>query len=795
MVFLVDLIVAPMTIKAESVPLILQAILVLWDDQNTLVQEQAREMLVHLIHELVITKIPHQMQDTYSSKKDTIEEFVDAVRYHEASVIWQYKDMAGRDEQWNMRHDFGDEKRVPLSMPKVTSQVVEIFAFVYPNIQERLARVSLSWGTLCPVKHAACRSLQIFRCILVPLDKEMLENILARISNTLSNEGSDVQIFSMEMLTTIKNIIAALEPAALLNYPHLYWTICACLGTVYEREFLVSLDMLNKLLPKLNFNDPAVVKLIRNAKPSGWQGAFEGVTPLLYKGLRSEMSLNKTLCALNTLATLPDIDLVGIHTRLLFTILANLPKFLQSFEDSSVIGDCFETAQILLGVAEAQQKYQISKVLKGFAQQIYVTGANFLSQMLATLRQEYFPTWELRVLIFVIGLLTNNLSWYKVKALEVVRVLMKDVDTRRSEISDCGPDLISPILRLLRTHLCPQAMSILDNVTAMADTPLTKQHMRMSTATPGQQRKETANVQSLYGIPEETGWSQPMPAHYSEITKANMQLIFQEFARSNASAVNAVSTPEVEFHPEEDIEASYFALDRTDTFGMQDTMTEDLSEGGMGDLLTKLNSLDDFFDETLDPNHDVSNRYSTLTAIPYSSDPDTGAEVYDQETAPILERTLARTASTSSLHGQIAERSYPIVMTPTAFTPSTSSVNSSISGAPSRPGLHLRSVTSPANNITKSAQQATEFFSDDDTEEGTFSEDERSTGHVAANDSRLLGTTSLRRGTSTFRKIASGLEGKDYKQKGLLRAQSRSHGHSPHSPSVPKVPEAFLHHF
>ncbi|KAL9102959.1 MAG: hypothetical protein Q9163_001946 [Psora crenata] len=791
LVFLVDLIVAPMTVKSENVPLLLQGILVLWDNQISLVQEQAREMLVHLIHELVITKIPQDMAEVYASKRNALEAFVESVRHHEPGVVWQYRERVAKYEEWNARDDAEDDKRVPAAMPEVAAQVVEIFGIVYPDIQDRLARISLSWGTSCSVRHAACRSLQIFRCVLVPLDRPMLSDILARISNTVVHEADDVQTFSMEMLTTVKSIIAALEPAELLQYPHLFWTTCACLDTIFEREFVVTLGMLDKLLPKLNLTDPAVVKLLRSAKPSKWQGTFEGVTPLVYKGLKSEMSLATSLRVLDSLVSLPDIDLIGNHTRLLFTILANLPRFLQSFVEKSKVNECIQTADILSAVAEAQAKHQVSIALNTFGRRGYTSSGEFLSRILATLRTEYFPTWELKVLIFVIGLLTNRLRWYKLQAMEVLRVLITDVDTRRSEISNCGPDLISPLLRLLQTEFCPQAISILDHISVMSETPLSKQHMRMSMAGLGSGsisvRKEYEKTQSLYGIPEETGWSIPMPAIRSNTTRTNMQLIYQECANPSVPAAEAIPTPEIELDPEDDPEASYFSLERSDTIRTEDAMIESSLEGGMSELLTKLNSLNDFFDETLDANNDASNHYSGITAILYNSEPDTGAEIYDHETTPILQKTLARTASISSIHNNATERSYPTVMTPTAFKPPILP-----NTAPTRPSLHSRSVTSPANNLAKaSTSNVPELLSDEEADE-IFSEDERSTGHAAANDSRLLGSTSLRRGNSTMRKMAPGLEGKDYKQRGLLRAQSRGHNQAPGSPMVPKVPDAYL---
>ena len=53
MIFLVDLMVAPVTLVLEDVVKLLHVVLILWEHYTLTVQEQAREMLVHLIHELI----------------------------------------------------------------------------------------------------------------------------------------------------------------------------------------------------------------------------------------------------------------------------------------------------------------------------------------------------------------------------------------------------------------------------------------------------------------------------------------------------------------------------------------------------------------------------------------------------------------------------------------------------------------------------------------------------------------------------------------------------------------------
>ena len=793
MIFLVDLMVSPTNLSPENVPLLLQAVTVLWDHYTLLVQDQAREMLVHLIHELIIRRID---EDSTTPNKQAIENFVESIRQRESNVVWAY-------EEWNGKDELDDSNRVPASMINVTEQVVDIFAIAYPDIQTQWAKTCLSWATSCPVRHIACRSFQVFRCILTSLDRLMLSDILARLSNTIVDKLPDVQIFSLEILTTLRTIIEAIDQEHLLSYPLLFWATCACLETVYEQEFLETLLILEKLLEKLNLNDPAVVTLLEKAKPERWQGSFEGIAPLVYKGLKSDASLGRSLSMLDTIVSLPDNSLVGSPSRLLFVTLANIPCLMHSFDDATKKNECLRSAQILSTVAESQAESQknqeiqeISHVLTAFGNRRYATRKEFLSQMLSTLRRAFFPTWELKTLIFLIGLLTNRSHWYKVCTLELLLALIKDIDTRRTEIASLGPDLISPMLRLLQTQYCSQALEVMDHIMTMSETPMSKQHMRMSFVGSGSRatRKEYDRIQSLYGIPEETGWSIPMPAVHTNNTRANMQAVYLAGIQADSEA-EAIPTPEIEFHADEERQGSYFPPERSDTLVSESTRADSRAEGGMGDLLTKLDSLDDFFDDSLDTESEASNRYSSVTITPYNQDRDTGADFYDQKTAPILHMSLARTGSVSSLHNDngytdirfAASTREPTVMSPRAFAPTTLS---SAAAPASRPTLHSRSVTSPANNLAKPSKSVNELLSDNEGDE-TFSEDERSTGYSGAGQ-RLLGSTSLRNAQTSIRKMAPGLEGKDYRQRGLLRKQSRSQSQAPGSPRVPKVPEAYL---
>jgi hypothetical protein len=85
----------------------------------------------------------------------------------------------------------------------------------------------------------------------------------------------------------------------------------------------------------------------------------------------------------------------------------------------------------------------------------------------------------------------------------------------------------------------------------------------------------------------------------------------------------------------------------------------------------------------------------------------------------------------------------------------------------------------------------TEILSDNEIEEEVFSDDERSTGHHNGGNgpSAQVYETMIRRTRSTTRKLNPSSAGREYPLRG---SRVRSKSQAPHSPEVPKVPEAYL---
>lgn len=799
LIFLVDLMVAPVTLVLNDVVKLLHVVLILWDHYTVTVQEQAREMLVHLIHELVAAKLEDDAPD---GARQPIEDFVESIRKSDPSVVWEYEENRGKDEE-----DHG--RRVPTSMATVTRDVVKFFDYAYEDVSDLWAKEALNWATSCPVRHLACRSFQIFRCISTSLDSRMLADMLARLSNTIADEETDYQTFSMEILTTLKIIISSLALPDLLHYPQLFWTTCACLNTIHETEFIESLGMLEKFLDRVDLSDPDVVTQLIESQPAKWEGGFDGLQDLAFKGLKSTESFNRTLDLLHRLSGLPNNELIGDGTRHLFTVLANLPHFLQCFDQGFSDPKPIARASLLARVAENERCSRLAASLFGFANQQYKTASVFLDHIVTEIKSYYFSQLDFQCLIFLMGLLTNTTDWFRVKTMRILCVLIPEVDMRRTEVTCHGPDLISPLLRLLQTAFCPQALEVLDHIMTVSGNPMERHHLRMSMASPTSSRairKEYERIESLYGIPEPTGWSVPMPATQSSITRNNVHAVFYTCAEADDMKTQE---PEVEFHADEFSDA--FLTVRADTMKSVDTQID----GNIGDIVQKLDNLDDFFEEEETTNPALNHVAPPMLRGFTGGYVDTNAHLYDQQTAPILRKSLARTGSTSSFHNGLAESrppNYRMDSAPGVYPPTTTPHTSTQTH---RPISHTRSVTSPANNLfVHSASQAphaatppvgfheSAFLSDDEAEEAHSDLDERPAARRAASPVPPAMVRSATDGSSSLegmirngmrRLTAGSATNRDKeRQREFLRAQHRAAIQTANSPSVPKVPKEYL---
>ena len=658
MILMVDLLVGPVPEMVEKLTLCLQVVFVLWDHYVALVQEQAKEMLIHLIHELVIPSL--NTEEHYDTRTATLE-FIETVRQRDSKTYWPYDEISSTEESG---------LRVPMSMDFMITSVLEMFS-IYPGLKSEWGKIALSWATTCPVRHLACRSFQVFRCLLTELDHAMLSDMLARLSNTIADEVTDIRLFAMEILITLNAIVTEMDEGYLRQYPQLFWATVACLNTVHEGEFMEVLAILDMLLDKIDLADPENVAFLMESHPPKWVGKFEGLQGLIEKGLRSSVCLERTLKVFDKLNAIPTNELIGGETRLLFAILANLPRFSQEMEDGTPRDTVIACAENLKLLAEQHESKSLTRVMSLYAGQRFRTRKDFISQTVNAIRESFFPTYEAPALIFLVGLLSNKLKWVKLKTMEVLTVVVPHIDMRKPAFSSVGADLISPLLRLLQTDYVEQALEVLDKMLTISSGPMDRHVMRMSMGNRAV-RKEYEKTQTLFGIPDDSGWAIPMPAINAGMTRDNVHAVFYTCTQALAAEEDQETppTPDVQFHMED---YSYTSMpDRTTTMLSEDGR----GEGGFSDTVLRLGDLDAFFggeDDNEMPNGSQPQHGSDggdYTSENLDSEP----QLYDNRVYAILNHSLARTPSVTSFQNTFNDSlttphfDRPGFMTPTAFT-------------------------------------------------------------------------------------------------------------------------------
>lgn len=645
MVFLVNLLTVQNDRMIERLPLLLHVSFSLLDHYLPVVQEQAGSLLIHLIHALA----PNEPKSA-----STIE--VLRQRDH-FKYLWVYDDLNN------------DKKgaRTPKNMDLLARNTLEIFAPSIPTLQQDWSRVSLNWATSCAVRHIACRSFQLFRSLLSFLDQGMLKDMLHRLSNTISDESMDIQGFAMQILMTLNAITAELDSEKLIDFPQLFWSGVACLSTIHEQEFIEGLSTMAKFVSKIDLDSPDTVSCLISTFPPKWEGKFEGLQHVVLAGLRSATAYEPSMKFLDKLNKLKDSEVIGMgDSRLLMSVLCNLPRFLHALDQKTITKDIEDTTLVLSQMAENGGKASLARILVSLSKNRFRSKKDFLVQTISTIKNDFFPEYEAQTLVFLLGLLTNKMPWMKLETMSLLKRLFSLVNLQRDEFVGVGADLISPLLRLLLTDYAEPALEVLDEAVIISGSQLDKDVLRMSLGN-ASMKKEYEKTRTLFGIPDESGWAIPMPAMTAASTRHNVHSVFLTCAVATSLGENddngQTKDEEIHFHMED-----YYAppADYGDTVSV--TVDEPAS---LSNMWAALDDFDSFFTKESDQNAailvgpreipnlhqhsaSVDTKYSNSSSEPIAP-MDSAPHVYDKNASYILNRSLARSQSNTSFKNSLAD--------------------------------------------------------------------------------------------------------------------------------------------
>jgi len=542
-----------------ELPVLLHALVVHLDHRLPYLRNRARQMLFQLLRAWA-PKYDEILDRTTHKSRSQVKASIDGLEKDSQTLVWT---------------DENTTQEVEPKMKEFCSRILEILTPLHPKLPEQWGSVALAWGTACSIRAIAFRSLQIFRALMPQVNKADLALLLGRLSNTVASEDENIQLFTAEIILTLRSL-ADLDDLDPHLVPQLFWCAHACLSTTVEPEFKEVVSFLTTLLERIDLDDPRTAELLMSSRPADWEGDFSLQPPLLV-GLRSSMTSDATIKLLCRLVRVRDgrlIDPSEGRIRDLYTLI--LPYCLRDMVQDLNTEYLNDFALDLAALAQEDGRHTIVRVMTSFAKRRFRTKEDFTRECVATLREHYSAGHWTDVVTLLMGLVLNQDKTMKVHAMQILKVLFHQKDTR-NPVGLVGSELLMPLLRTLETDLAAQALDVLDEPIVIANNMPAKHVLRMSMHIGSHLSRNIGSEADVFGVPLESGWSIPKPELARGVCRTNVMAVFD-------TCKVPARPSRIDFEPEDLIMLSNGSVHDDD----------------LGDLVQNLHELSTFFQE---PSH------------------------------------------------------------------------------------------------------------------------------------------------------------------------------------------------
>ncbi|KAJ7219440.1 cell morphogenesis N-terminal-domain-containing protein [Mycena pura] len=492
-------------LKAQ-LPVLLHALFAHLDHRISFVRMRAQQMLFQILRSWAPGYDELSDRASYPSRS-ALKASISALETEADAMCWK-EDESSIDAEPKMKW--------------LSSKVVRFMLPLCPELPELWGSLALYWGTSCSIRATAFRSLQIYRAIMVCVPSADLALLLGRLSNTISGPDDNIKSFTAEIMRTMHVMVPDLKTSML---PQMFWCLCASLSTTVEHEFAQTLRILERLLFRINFDDPSTAELLLSRRPLGWEGP-EYLQPVLLTGLRSATTFDATMKIIRTLTKIQDerlIDPTDGRVRDLYTVA--LPLCLHAMNPDTPNDPALkEFAEDISVLAEQEGRQSIQKIMNSFVKGAFRTRDDFLRQSVASLREHYGVDYWTQIVTLLLGLVLNRQRWMRVQAMQILKVLFQQRETR-NPVELLGSELLMPLLRLVETDLAPQALEVLEEPMTMSGGLPAKHVLRMSMHSRSLP-KDVNSVATVFGVPEPSGWCVVQEDTLRATCRSNMMAVF-----------------------------------------------------------------------------------------------------------------------------------------------------------------------------------------------------------------------------------------------------------------------------
>lgn len=470
----------------EHLPLLFHVTFVSMDSSEDIVLEHCQHLLVNLLYSLAGRHLElYEVENSEGENKQLVVSLIKYVQSKRGSMMWENEDPTVTKPEL---------PSATLLSALVQSMVDAIF--FQGDLRETWGTEALKWAMECTSRHLACRSHQIYRALKPNVTSDTCVSLLRCLHRCLGNPTPAVLGFIMEILLTLQVMVESMEPEKVILYPQLFWGCVAMMHTDFVHVYCQVLELFSRVIDRLSFRDRTTENVLLSSMPrdeldtgvydsdyqriesrnnceqpsSLWKvPAFEGVQPLVLKGLLSNTSHNVSIEVLSRITVHSCDSIFGDgETRLLMHITGLLPWLCLKLNTDTMAGSvtpqhehhqkaCTVAANLAVW-CRAKSLEDLAQVFIAYSRREIKSIVNLLACVSPLLCNEWFPKHSALAFGHLLRLLEKGPTEYQRVILLILKALLQHTPMDAAQ----SPHMYAIVSQLVESTLCWEALSVLE---------------------------------------------------------------------------------------------------------------------------------------------------------------------------------------------------------------------------------------------------------------------------------------------------------------------------------------------
>ncbi|XP_057491504.1 uncharacterized protein LOC130777254 [Actinidia eriantha] len=471
----------------EHLPLLFHVTFVSMDSSEDIVLEHCQHLLVNLLYSLAGRHLElYEVENSDGENKQQVVSLIKYVQSKRGSMMWENEDPT--------------VVRPELPSAALLSALVQSMVdaiFFQGDLRETWGAEALKWAMECTSRHLACRSHQIYRALRPHVTSDACVSLLRCLHRCLGNPVPAVLGFIMEILLTLQVMVKNMEPEKVILYPQLFWGCVAMMHTDFVHVYCQVLELFSRVIDCLSFRDSTTENVLLSNMPrdeldtsvgdsaefqrmesrnvcepspsSGKVPTFEGVQPLVLKGLMSTVSHDVSIEVLSRITVHSCDSIFGdAETRLLMHITGLLPWLCLQLSQDAVAGPasplqqqyqkpCSVAANLAIW-CRAKSLDELATVFMAYSRCEIKSIDNLLACVSPLLCSEWFPKHSALAFGHLLRLLEKGPDKYQRVILLMLKALLQHTPMDVAQ----SPHMYAIVSQLVESTLCWEALSVLE---------------------------------------------------------------------------------------------------------------------------------------------------------------------------------------------------------------------------------------------------------------------------------------------------------------------------------------------